>query len=386
MNTLWRTGAALQILLIAISFSGVTARGGDPVQAAAYYFPNWGPKGESEWRTLENARPRFPNHEQPKVPVWGEQDERDPMVMAQKIDAAADHGLNAFIFCWYAFDGGKRYLDSAVRNGFLKAPNRDRMKFALMWANHDVGGQGTGRVTPETWDGIADELLRDYFTQPTYWRIDGRPYFSIYNPTEFVASVGGVEKAAEALRRFRSKAVSVGFPGLHLNGVLFGTSAEQAQALGLDSLTSYVWVHHQYMPTFPSTDYAAYRDAYFEALGKGGWVHGLEKPASQLGLPYFPNVTMGWDPSPRCPSGVPWKNGSYPFGPVLVHNTPAAFGDALRQAIAYLDSSKTTPRVLTIYAWNEWSEGGYLEPEKRTGMAYLEAIKEALAPGGAQRP
>jgi hypothetical protein len=171
-----------------------------------------------------------------------------------------------------------------------------------------------------------------------------------------------------------------------LNGVLYGTSAEQAKALGLDSLTSYVWEHHEVMPNFPATDYATYRDAYFQALNKGGWVNGLEKPAPQLGLPYFPNVTMGWDPSPRCPPDVPWKNGSYPFGPVLVHNTPAAFGDALRQALAYLDSSKTEPRILTIYAWNEWSEGGYLEPEKRTGMAYLEAIKEALAPGGARRP
>ena len=69
---------------------------------------------------------------------------------------------------------------------------------------------------------------------------------------------------------------------------------------------------------------------------------------------------------------------SYPFGPVLVNNTPAAFSNALRQAICYLDSSKTTPRILTIYAWNEWSEGGYLEPERRTGMSYLDAIRQAL--------
>jgi Glycosyltransferase WbsX len=376
--------AALPILAAA-SFYSATALSADPVHAAAYYFPNWGPKGQSEWGKLEKAPPRFPDHEQPKTPGWGEQNERDPMVMAQKIDAAADHGINAFIFCWYAFDGGKRYLDGAVRDGFLKAPNRDRLKFALMWANHDVGGLGTGKVTPETWEGIADELLRDYFPQPTYWRIEGRPYFSIYNPTEFVASFGGVEPAAAALRRFRSKAAAAGFPGLHLNGVLFGTSANQARALGLDSLTSYVWVHHQSMPSFPATDYATYRDAYFTALGKGGWVHGLERPAAQLGLPYFPNVTMGWDPSPRCPINAPWENKSYPFGPVLVNNTPAAFGNALRQAIAYLDSSKTSPRILTIYAWNEWSEGGYLEPEKRTGMAYLEVIKEVLAPVGSQK-
>ena len=51
-----------------------------------------------------------------------------------------------------------------------------------------------------------------------------------------------------------------------------------------------------------------------------------------------------------------------------------------RQAIHYLDASETTPRVITIYAWNEWTEGGYLEPEQRTGMSYLEALQRVLSP------
>ena len=365
-------------IAILATFGCLIARSAEPVQAVAYYFPNWGSPGESEWVGLAKAQPRFPNHEQPKVPFWGMQDERDPEVMAQKIAAAADHGLNAFIFCWYAYDGGKRHLDDALRKGFLKATNHDRLKFALMWANHDAGAWGTGKVKPATWDGIMDEVIRDYFSQSSYWRVDGRPYFSIYLPNEFVASFGGVQKAAEALRRFRAKAIGAGLPGLHLNAILYGTSPQQARELGFDSLTSYVWIHHHILPAFPATDYPGFRDAYFAALQQGGWVNGMEQPAAKLGLPYFPNVTMGWDPSPRCPSGVPWENKTYPFGPVLVNNTPAAFSNALRQAICYLDSSKTTPRILTIYAWNEWSEGGYLEPERRTGMSYLDAIRQAL--------
>ena len=46
----------------------------------------------------------------------------------------------------------------------------------------------------------------------------------------------------------------------------------------------------------------------------------------------------------------------------------------------YLDASGAAPRVMTIYAWNEWTEGGYLEPEQRTGMSYLEALREVLSP------
>ena len=352
--------------------------GAEPVQVAAYYFPNWGGPTGGEWPALARSRPRFPGHAQPKTPVWGREDECDPAVMARKIEAAADHGVTAFVFCWYAFDGGRRYLDDAVRRGFLKAPNRDRMKFSLMWANHDVAGQGTGVVTPDTWNGIADELIRDYFVQPGYWRIDGRPYFSFYLATNVITSLGGVEKAAAALREFRAKAVRAGLPGLHLNGVLYGTTPEQARALGFDSLTSYVWVHHQELPGFPASDYVTFRDAYFKALRQGGWINGLETPASSWGLPYLPNVMMGWDASPRCPPGGRWEKAAYPGGPVLVNNTPSAFSNALGQAVAYLDATGTTPRVITVYAWNEWTEGGYLEPEQRTGMEYLDAVRRVV--------
>jgi Na+/melibiose symporter-like transporter len=105
----------------------------DDVQVAVYYFPNWGPENASEWGPVKRAQPRFEGHAQPKVPAWGHQDETDPAVMAQKIDAAADHGVDAFIFCWYyynqdesglaggAWDGSK-YLYEAVRYTMTNRP------------------------------------------------------------------------------------------------------------------------------------------------------------------------------------------------------------------------------------------------------------------------
>ena len=34
--------------------------------------------------------------------------------------------------------------------------------------------------------------------------------------------------------------------------------------------------------------------------------------------------------------------------------------------------------TIVIFAWNEWSEGGYLEPDKKWGTGYLDAIKDVL--------
>src|SRR5262249_7018627 len=113
-------------------------------QIGAYYFPGFhadprvsvdhGP-GWTEWELLKRAEPKFPGHQQPKVPLWGFEDESNPKVFAKKIAAAADHGLSHFIFDWYWYDGP--YLNGALDRGYLNAPNNSQLKFALMWANHD---------------------------------------------------------------------------------------------------------------------------------------------------------------------------------------------------------------------------------------------------------
>src|SRR5688500_15474523 len=112
---------------------------------AVYYFPNYHldarnerfkGQGWSEWELVKAACPRFEGHCQPLVPLWGYTDEADPLAMAQKIDAAAAHGIDAFIFDWYYYDDGP-YLERALDEGFLQAPCNSSMQFALMWANHD---------------------------------------------------------------------------------------------------------------------------------------------------------------------------------------------------------------------------------------------------------
>ncbi len=118
----------------------------EPITVASYYFGNYHPgdprnaasKGPawSEWELVRAAKPRFPGHHQPNVPLWGYTDESDPQAMAQKIAAAADHGIDAFIFDWYYYNDGP-FLDRPIDRGFLKAPNNSRLRFAFMWANHD---------------------------------------------------------------------------------------------------------------------------------------------------------------------------------------------------------------------------------------------------------
>ena len=48
-------------------------------------------------------------------------------------------------------------------------------------------------------------------------------------------------------------------------------------------------------------------------------------------LPYYPNVSMGWDSTPRTTQSDVHDEGVYPFTAVLNGNTPAAFRNALEK-------------------------------------------------------
>lgn len=309
--------------------------------------------------------------------------------MAQKIKAASSHGIDAFIFDWYYYDDGP-FLQRALDEGFMQAKNNDRLKFSLMWANHDYTDifpytLGTkkklmfpGKISPQTWDKMTDGIIAKYFKHHSYWLIDGAPYFSIYDLGMFIKSFGSVEAAAKGLDMFRQKTKAAGFSDLHLNAVIWGAlSVEKngvspsilVRQLGFNSVTSYAWYHHGGLTDFPTNPYESVKSTYFEYA---------ERAAALFTIPYYPNVSMGWDPSPRTNQNARFVNSGYPHTPIIVGNTPEAFKLALIQARGFLDAHFEKKGVLTINAWNEWTEGSYLEPDTVHKMNYLDAIKEVF--------
>ena len=168
---------------------------GTNCQVAVYYFPNWHPcprndsiygVGQSEWKVVQAAVPRYPGHAQPKVPLWGYHDEADPRTAEKIIATAADHGIDTFIYDWYWSEGGP-FLQEALETGYWQATNNSRVRFGIMWANHR-------QVSRRTFDQAVEHCLERYFPHPSYWRIDGAPYFSIYELNTLIAGLGGIEE------------------------------------------------------------------------------------------------------------------------------------------------------------------------------------------------
>jgi len=116
---------------------------GIPFQAVAFNFPNYHPsstqerffgKGWTEWELQKRAKPMFAGHLQPKRSLWGDFNEADPAWAEQEIETASRCGISAFAVDWYWYNG-IQVLQEQLEQGFLKARNRHKLRFAIMWAN-----------------------------------------------------------------------------------------------------------------------------------------------------------------------------------------------------------------------------------------------------------
>ena len=368
---------------------------------AAYIWPSYTgkefrsrqfwPDGIGEWQTVMSVPSRMPlkpaDYEWDRKPLWGCCDEADPKVMEMQIEEAVKHGVNVFIYDWYWYDR-RPFLEQCLNDGFLGAPNNEKMKFYLMWANHDAGYTWDTRLSDLLWRGgdpnvwlgsvdrhefeiVAHRIINNYFSRPNYYKINGKPLFMIYDVDNLVKGLGGIEATKDALEWFRAETIKAGHPGLDLQLTSWGermnnvsgvdggkllSTKEVVPALGFDSITNYQFVHFCNM----NRDYA-------EILPEveAEWAR-MEKDYT---VPYYPHVSIGWDNNPRFRGFIPH---------VCKNNGPEMFEKALRMAKDYVDSHNLPVPLITINSWNEWTETSYLEPDTKYGYGYLEAIRSVF--------
>ena len=349
--------------------------------------------GNGEWQNVYEGKPRFEGHYQPMVPYWGYGRDDDSVEVARQIDAALAAGINVFMYDWYWYCG-RPFLENALNNGFLKAPNNARMHFYLMWANHGVTNLWNNKIAKDDWsnpiwkaDVDYNEFTKvlvprwiEYFKKPNYYKIDGKPVFMIYLVNGFVKGIGGVENAKKALEYFRAEAKKAGFAGVHLQIAFYpwqkpfaveGDGGKPSWAsfhkyLGVDSATCYNWeALVETFNTYRSKDNIEYEKYGAEALAN------FDETASKIGVPLLANVTIGWDNNARYPLSKTTK--------ITTGKSPELYGKFLREALDWTAKNNPDfPRFVLINAWNEWTEGGYLMPDKKFGYGYLNETAKVL--------
>ena len=227
----------------------------------------------------------------------------------------------------------------------------------------------TGRVSRDILEPMFERIIDKYFSFENYYRIAGKPVFSIFDYSNLVTGLGGAEATADAFAWMRRRCETSNLPGLDIQAIArfqsgveagakldAGTETATAKALGFDSATSY-----QYCLDSGST---------------GDYVHWADKAISTwprcegIFTTYYPHVSIGWDNTHRNPSAGEDH--------VVLNATPEAFEACLFKAKAWLDTRPKQTPLITINSWNEWTEGSYLLPDMRWGYRYLQAVCKVL--------
>jgi glycosyltransferase involved in cell wall biosynthesis len=342
------------------------------IRLIAFYLPQfhpipendeWWGKGFTEWANVSRAVPQFIGHYQPRLPAeLGFYDLRIPEVQKRQIDLAKQYGIYGFCFHFYWFNG-KTLLEKPI---LQFAENYD-FPFCINWANENWTRRWDGRDneiliaqkhSPE--DDIAFiEHIACYLKNKNYIRIQSKPLLMIYRP----ALLPNPKATGE---RWRKWCLENGIGEIYLAAVRSFDEVDPG-SIGFDAVIEFPPhvlpfqdISSQFNLINPDykgviTDYKGAMEFYLDSV----------KP------PYkkFRGIIPGWDNEARIPGR----------GKVLANSTPSNFKQWLKNLL-YFTHHNFSPeeRIIFINAWNEWGEGAYLEPDRRYGYAYLQAVADAL--------
>ncbi len=329
-----------------------------------HYCPLWKHGTHYGWKVIEPWPER--------KPVLGWFNEGEPEVADWHIKYMLEHGITGIVYCWYRTNLNgpvTQQLGHAIHDGLLKARYLPMIQFAVMWENGC--GQGCGSAE-DLLENVLPFWIENYFSNPSYLRIDGKPVLYIWVPTNVTKHLGGSEKVRKTFDRMRAICRDKGLGGLFIVGCVGWHDSETLKTMareGWDASSAYGSGWQQPAAVRTVGDFVCAPYEGFVEQQEGVW-----KLKRQLGaLPDITAAMMGWD-------SRPWKETPFFWS----DNTPEKFRDLCLRAKAIMDSCPTAgPEKNTVIfcCWNEFGEGHYIEPTRGNGFSYLDAIRDVFTEG-----
>ena len=337
----------------------------------------WG-KGFTEWTNVKKAKPLFDGHVQPVEPL----DDNyynllDSDVMRWQVKIAKENGLYGFCFYHYWYNG-HLLLEKPIEQ-FLKEKDIN-FPFCICWANHDWTTGWKDREfnvisrqdysDREEWKKHFEYLL-PYFKDERYIKKNGKPLIIIYqiaNIPQINDIVDCWQKMAVAGFRDDGFSYDIEYQPQYVRELVIkkGERKRQTFVHYVKSLSRFIKI-----PPF-------IKKSFLKVY--------LPDPAKQK--PLIVDYDDVWE---KILSMGPVRSNSIPGAMVRMDTTPRIQNRGFvtqgmtvekfkkylkRQIINARDNYKSD--MIFLFAWNEWAEGGYLEPDKRDGYGVLNAIKESL--------
>lgn len=346
-------------------------------RAIAFYQPQYTaametePGQKSPWAAVKTGEPLFKGHYQPREPHddIGFYDAGDVRVLKKQAALARRHGIYGFCFFSYCREGKRRF--SKPLEMLLEHPEID-LPFCLCWENEWMPDSGRDEPEPATARKSADPdamaFIRDavrYLKDPRYIKAGGKPVVMIYAPLLLA-------DPAATFARWRQHCWDNGIGDIAIwvvRGAFnqdtgLGLAAADAEVEFPPNLTAPVqWVERSILKDnqlkLPLADY--------QALVRG--IIAQQAVADKLDCPVYRTVMPGWDNTAQRKemARVFWgftAGSYYKWLRYVIEDTRRKFA--------------ADERFIFINAWNEWSKGAYLEPDRRYGYATLNTTAKAL--------
>lgn len=359
----------------------------------------WWGKGFTEWINVAKAKPLFRGHYQPKIPTeLGFYDLRLPEVREEQAKLAREAGIEGFCYWHYWFGNGRRLLERPF-NEVLSSGKPD-FPFCLGWANHTWTSKTWNKEKHQNTPSILLEQQylgeEDYkqhfecvlpaFKDSRYITVDGKPFFLIFDPLNFV-------DVTHFMEYWRHLAKENGLPGIHFVGVGFSASFHSADGKKLNGLAiteaadNY---NHILSLGFDAVNSMGMTKANIMAHGKmRSFVLEFLKRKMNLNIidrvkqrdinknlftaedrweNVYPTIMPNYDRTPRTNKDVFWTD-----------STPDAFKECAKECVEMIKEKTDEHKIIILKSWNEWGEGNYMEPDIKYGRGYIEALKEVLS-------
>ena len=330
------------------------------------YFAGWWEGKSSKWVTNNvDWRPEYPG----RVPLIGQVNSQE--TMNREIIAASEYGVDFFQMLWYPCYNPDiiapeiKHLNEGIQF-FTASPENYRMRFSVEYCNHPPFA-----VTDiYHWKEACAEVV-SYMKHPSYIRIDGKAVYKIHSIRAFITDCGNdMDKAVSWIHSLRELARNEGAGEL----LLGAGSWTQDDFSGIPELMAQFDFIQFYMgmPDKPQTEDYSYGLLMDYALNEA------QRCAVNVPLPYLPYVPSGWNPKPwldpranfSLPDRTEWKKALTDMKELLDTN----------KNLRLPDGTEAGQKVLNIYAWNEYGEGGIVAPTAGDGYMKLEVIAEVFKP------
>lgn len=352
------------------------------IKPVAFYLPQfhtfkenneWWGEGFTEWTNTRKATPKYEGHYQPREPHddFGYYTLDNKEMLQKQAKLAKEHGIYGFCFYYYWFSG-KRLMEKPL-DIFLANKDID-INFCLCWANENW---------TRTWDGLEKNVLikqdyteeddinfikdlKKYIDDERYIKVDNKPVIIVYNPK----AIPDCKKTFAAWRK-TAKDTGVG------DILIWICQTHDINAKKLNIIND-VDGEIEFPPHKPNIAAVDLNKLYFENGCKPSALYYYESIINSYlmrnrdksnTLPVYKTVTLAWDNSAR--RNIGWVN--------LIYYSLESFYGWVNDTVRYTEKAhKKDKQFMFINAWNEWAEGTYLEPDKKTGYANINTFSRAL--------